>query len=64
LKFEITTKKEDGTVAGNFTLNQAEASFVLNIGLNYLAVNGALPLFTGKEDNELGVVAPSTGTMQ
>lgn len=46
------------------TMNKNEATFVLNIGINYLLANGAMPLFTGKEDDELGVVAPSSDTMQ
>lgn len=62
--FEVQTKTEDGAVAGTFRLNKVEASFVLNVGLNYLAANGALPLFTGKDDEELGIVAPSTTTVQ
>jgi len=64
VKFEITSKDENGNVAFSGTMNKNEATFVLNIGINYLLANGAMPLFTGKEDDELGVVAPSTETMQ
>lgn len=59
MQFEITTKKEDGSVAFTGTLSQNEATFVLNVGINYLMANGALPLFTGKDEVELGVHAPS-----
>ncbi len=55
--FEITTKDPEGNVAGQYKMNSLEASFVLNIGLNYLVANGALPLFTGKEDEELHIHA-------
>lgn len=59
--FDITTKNEDGSVAGVFKMNAEEASFVLTVGLNYLTANGAMPLFTGKEDGELGIhAAPAT----
>lgn len=60
--FEIKTKDEEGNVAGEFRLNAQEATFVLNIGLNYLVANGAMPLFTGKEDGELGIHAAPTQT--
>jgi len=59
LIFEITTKDAEGNIAGQYKMNSLEASFVLNVGLNYLAANGALPLFTGKEDEELHIHAPS-----
>lgn len=64
MKFEITTKDAEGNVSFSGTMNKNEATFVLNIGINYLLANGAMPLFTGKDDEELGVVAPSTETMQ
>lgn len=64
MKIEVTTRDEAGNIAFNGTLNQREISFVLNVGINYLLANGAMPLFTGKDDEELGVVAPSTGTLQ
>lgn len=61
---QITTHDKDGNVSFDGKLNKNELSFVLNVGINYLMANGALPLFTGKEDEELGIVAPSTGTVQ
>jgi hypothetical protein len=64
VQIEVTTKDEDGNVAFNGKLNKTEVSFVLNVGINYLMANGALPLFTGKDDDELAMVAPSTRTKQ
>lgn len=61
---EVTTKDEEGNIAFTGKLNSREVSFVLNVGINYLMANGAMPLFTGKEDDELGVVAPSSETVQ
>ena len=58
MKFNIQTKNEDGSVQGDFTLNQTEASFVLNVGLNYLAAVGAMPEFTGFDEEELVASAP------
>lgn len=57
MKFDITTKYEDGSIAFEGTANAKEASFILNIGVNYLLSNGAMPLLTGKTDEELAVVA-------
>lgn len=62
MKFQIQTKNEDGSVAGDFTLNKTEATFVLNVGLNYLAAAGAMPDFVGESDAE--IIAESTGTIQ
>lgn len=64
MKIEVTTKDEDGNVAFTGTLSKTEVSFVLNVGINYLMANGALPLFTGKDDEELGLVAKAPATTQ
>lgn len=64
MKFEITSKYEDGSIAFQGTANQSEAEFILNVGINYLLANGAMPLFTGKDDEELAVFAPSSETTQ
>lgn len=64
MKIDVTTKDEDGNVAFSGTLNKSEVSFVLNVGINYLMANGALPLFTGKDDDELGIIAKQPKTVQ
>lgn len=64
MKIEVTTRDEDGNVAFSGTLNKTEVSFVLNVGINYLMANGAMPLFTGKDDEELAVVAATPKTTQ
>jgi len=61
---EVKTKDEDGNIAFDGKLNSTEVSFVLNVGINYLMANGALPLFTGKEDDELGIIAKQPKSMQ
>lgn len=61
---EVETKDEDGNIAFHGKLNSAEVSFVLNVGINYLMANGALPFFTGKEDKDLSIYAPSTRQAQ
>jgi hypothetical protein len=64
MQIEVTSKDEDGNVVFNGKLNKKEVEFVLNVGVNFLMANGALPLFTGKSDEELGMIAPSTSTAQ
>ena len=56
---EVETKDEAGNVAFHGKLNSTEVSFVFNVGINYLMANGAMPLFTGKEDEELAIIAPT-----
>lgn len=54
---EVVTKDADGNIAFNGKLNSQEVSLVLNVGINYLMANGIMPLFTGKDDKELGIVS-------
>lgn len=61
---EVTTKDTEGNVSFNGKLNAREASLVLNVGINYLMANGVMPLFTGKEDDELGIVSPMPTAVQ
>ncbi len=61
---EVETKDNDGNIAFKGKLNSQEVSLVLNVGINYLLANGVMPLFTGKEDSELGIVAKAPSTVQ
>lgn len=61
---EVTTKDEQGNIAFNGKLNSQEVSLVLNVGINYLMANGVMPLFTGKEDSDLGVVSATPVQVQ
>ena len=61
---EVTTKDEQGNIAFNGKLNSQEVSLVLNVGINYLMANGVMPLFTGKEDSDLGVVSATPTQVQ
>lgn len=54
MKFEITTKNEDGSIHFTGTANQLQASFLLEVGLNYLITNGAMPLLTGDAEEGVG----------
>jgi hypothetical protein len=61
---EVVTKDKDGNIAFNGKLNSQEVSLVLNVGINYLMANGIMPLFTGKDDEELGVVSTAPTQVQ
>lgn len=64
MQIYVKTEDNDGNIAFEGTLNQKEVELVLNVGINFLLANGAMPLFTGKEDDELGIVAPATDAVQ
>jgi hypothetical protein len=64
MQIKVQTEDADGNVTFNGTLNKQEVELVLNVGINFLMANGAMPLFTGKEDEELGIVSPSSDTVQ
>ena len=61
---EVTTRDTDGNIAFNGKLNSKEVSLVLNVGINYLMANGVMPLFTGREDSDLGVVSATPEQVQ
>jgi len=60
MKFEITSKDEQGNVVFAGTFNQQEASFILEVGVSYLLANGALPFLA----EEPVSISPSTNTVQ
>lgn len=64
MQIYVKTEDEDGNVTFEGKLNRQEVELVLNVGINFLMANGAMPLFTGKEDAELGLISPSTNTQQ
>lgn len=64
MQIQVKTEDADGNVTFDGTLNRQEVELVLNVGINFLMANGAMPLFTGKEDDELGIVSSSPETVQ
>jgi len=44
MNIEVTTKDTDGNVTFSGTLNKQEIDLVLNVGINFLLANGAMPL--------------------
>jgi len=60
--FEITGKDTDGNVSFKGIANRTEATYLMNVGVNYLLAKGSEPTLTGKEEEV--VVAPSTNTLQ
>ena len=64
MKIEVKTEDADGNVTFDGVLNKQEVELVLNVGINFLMANGAMPLFTGKDDEELGIVSAAPTTTQ
>lgn len=64
MQFKIESKDQDGNIIFSGSASQQEATFLLNIGVNYLLANGAMPLLLGKDDGELSAVVPSSDTVQ
>lgn len=65
MKFEIQSKDSDGNIVFQGTANQGEASFLLNVGVNYLLGQGVAPMLTGNEEEDgLGLVAEAPDTVQ
>jgi hypothetical protein len=57
---DVEHKDEDGNIIFNGKLNKSEATFVLNVGINYLLAHGCLPQFTGKEEEVVVHGMPTT----
>jgi hypothetical protein len=64
MKIQVKTEDADGNVTFEGTLNKQEVELVLNVGINFLMANGVMPLFTGKSDEELGIVSPQAPMTQ
>ena len=60
--FEITGKNDKGDVVFKGTASSLEASYLMDVGVNYLLAMGVVPVLTGKEETTM--LAPSTETVQ
>ena len=61
---EIETKDDKGAIVFHGKLNATEASFVMNVGINYLLAHGCMPTFTGADEDNPANYAPTTTTAQ
>ena len=61
---EIETKDEEGALVFHGKLNATEASFVLNVGINYLLAHGCMPTFSGADEDNPANYPTSTTTTQ
>jgi hypothetical protein len=59
MKINVQTEDAEGNITFDGTLNKQEVELVLNVGINFLMANGCMPLFTGKSDEELGIMSPA-----
>jgi hypothetical protein len=62
--FKIETKDDAGNITFSGSASEGEAGFLLTVGVNYLLANGAMPLLTGKSDEELAIVSPPASSLQ
>lgn len=46
MNFEIKSKDKDGNVTFEGTANATQASFLMNVGVNYLLQRGVEPMLT------------------
>lgn len=58
IKFEIQSRNEAGEVVFTGTASEREASFLLEVGVNFLLANGAMPMLKG--DSDTPTAEPST----
>lgn len=65
MEIKVKTLNEDGSIQFDGVLRKHEIEFVLEVGVNFLLVNGATP-FIQDEDEEIDGVftAPGTTTTQ
>lgn len=64
-KIDVITFNEDGSISFQGQMNAQQASFILNVGINFLLSQGA-SLFEEEDDDEdlPETNAPTTGTVQ
>lgn len=62
MDFVIKSKDKDGNVTFEGTANAVQASFLMNVGVNYLLQRGVEPMLV--KDEGIGLVVEGTETRQ
>jgi hypothetical protein len=60
----VKTLKEDGSILFEGVLRQHEVQFVLEVGVNFLLMNGASPFVQDEDESEENMIGPGTETVQ
>jgi hypothetical protein len=60
MEIQVKALDEDGSIRFEGTLRQHEVQFVLEVGINFLLMNGASPFIQDEDE----IVVPPSGTIQ
>jgi hypothetical protein len=64
MEIAVKTLKEDGSILFEGVLRQHEVQFVLEVGVNFLLMNGASPFIQDEDESEENMIGPGTETVQ
>jgi hypothetical protein len=64
LEIKVQTLNEDGSILFDGVLRQHEVQFVLEVGVNFLLMNGASPFIQDEDEAEENMVGPGSETFQ
>jgi hypothetical protein len=64
MEIAVKTLKEDGSILFEGVLRQHEVQFVLEVGVNFLLMNGASPFIQDEDETEENKIGPGTETVQ
>ena len=63
MNIEVETKDAEGNITFKGKLTNTEIDLILNVGINFLLANGAMPLMV-QESTEASSVLPEQTTVQ
>jgi hypothetical protein len=64
MEIAVKTLEEDGSILFEGVLRQHEVQFVLEVGVNFLLMNGASPFIQDEDESEENMIGPGTETVQ
>jgi hypothetical protein len=64
VEIQVKTLNEDGSILFEGVLRQHEVQFVLEVGVNFLLMNGASPFVQDEDELEENMIGPGTETFQ
>jgi hypothetical protein len=64
VEIQVKTLKEDGSILFEGVLRQHEVQFVLEVGVNFLLMNGASPFVQDEDESEENMIGPGTDVVQ
>jgi hypothetical protein len=64
MEIAVKTLNEDGSILFEGVLRQHEVQFVLEVGVNFLLMNGASPFIQDEDESEKNMIGPGTETVQ